>query len=309
MTVTETGTKTITQYITPISETSYYPTNAYFKGAYFNYIVTSSTLAPPEGTLYHFEIVESDNKFMEVMLKVKTNFTTTSTQYVVDASWKGLVSKIFEGKNQSFEYVGREKIDVKSIIVDCEKYAVYDKTTLFLHSIIVYVYKNVPVKIIESYKTSIAFETSTSSYQTPSEQVNSATLTLMDTNAIVTFQMTTATTTTNTHVATVISTSDIFTRFEKLEITSAYANSATEIVINVKNTGSADATITDISINSKPLSAVSGSAAPTLPISMPSDSSTTITLTFTPGFSSGVTVSVTVQTASGTHYAGKIVIP
>jgi len=124
-------------------------------------------------------------------------------------------------------------------------------------------------------------------------------------------QMTTATTTTQTRVITVTNTSGNFTRFEKLEITSAYANSATEIVINVKNTGSADATITDIFINGKPLSGVGGSASPALGngLSLPSGSSTTLTLSFTPGFTSGVTVDVKVHTASGTDYPKAVVIP
>jgi len=100
-----------------------------------------------------------------------------------------------------------------------------------------------------------------------------------------------------------------FTRFERLEITSAYAKGTNVIVLNVKNTGSVDATITDIFINGKPLSAVGGAAAPALPISMPSGSSTIITLTFTSGFPSGVTLDVKLHTASGTDYPKAVIIP
>jgi hypothetical protein len=123
----------------------------------------------------------------------------------------------------------------------------------------------------------------------------------------VTSQTTTVTTTTQTRIITVTST-DEFTKFEKLEITS-YAKSTDVIVLIAKNTGSLDATITDIFINGKPLSSVGGISAPTLPISLPSGSSTIIILTFTPGFPSGFTASVTVQTASGTHYPGIVVFP
>ncbi|MGQ9781957.1 MAG: hypothetical protein ACUVQ8_06895, partial [Nitrososphaeria archaeon] len=93
-----------------------------------------------------------------------------------------------------------------------------------------------------------------------------------------------------------------FTRFKKLEITSAYATSTAVIVLNVKNTGSADATITDIFINGKPLEDVNGGTVSggVLP-SLSSGDSTSITLTFTEGgFTSGVTVDVKVHTASGT---------
>ena len=123
-------------------------------------------------------------------------------------------------------------------------------------------------------------------------------------------QTTTVTTTTQTRIITVTNTSGDFSRFEKLEITSAYADSSTSITLNVKNTGSQDATITDIFVNGKPLSAVGGTASPTLPISLQSGASATITLTFEePGFTSGVTVDVKVHTASGTDYPKAVVIP
>jgi hypothetical protein len=103
-----------------------------------------------------------------------------------------------------------------------------------------------------------------------------------------------------------------FTGFEKLEISSVYANSATEVILNVKNTGSSDATITDIFINGKTLSTFNpaGTASPTLPISLATGASTTITITFaSPGLVSGVTYDIKIHTASGTDYPKAVVIP
>jgi len=103
-----------------------------------------------------------------------------------------------------------------------------------------------------------------------------------------------------------------FTRFEKLEISSAYANSATSIVLNVQNTGSSDATIVDIFINGKPESSFvpAGTAAPVPPISLTSGSKQTITITIAaPGLTSGVTYDFKVHTAAGNDYPKAVVIP
>jgi archaellum component FlaF (FlaF/FlaG flagellin family) len=105
-------------------------------------------------------------------------------------------------------------------------------------------------------------------------------------------------------------TTTIATSFEKLEITNAYTSDSKTVIINVKNTGLSDATITDIFVNGKPLSAFNGgSSAPGTPISLTSGATTTITLTFTTALSSGTTYDIKIHTASGTDYPKAVAIP
>jgi hypothetical protein len=142
----------------------------YFKGAYFRYTVVSSTFAPPKGSSYNFEVVEVGNDVMRVTLEVTVGFTSSSVNYLAEKSWIGLISKIFEGKKISYEYSGKEKITLKNTLVECEKYVSKDTTPLGMtHIVTVYVYKKVPVCIIETYSNSIEA---------------SATLVLTDTNSI-----------------------------------------------------------------------------------------------------------------------------
>ena len=114
-----------------------------------------------------------------------------------------------------------------------------------------------------------------------------------------------------------IATSSIFatnipTSFEKLEVTSAYSNGPNQVVISAKNTGPSDTTITDILVNGRPLSVFAPSAIidPSLPISLPTGASTTITITLSsPGLASGVTYDFMIHTASGNDYPKAVVIP
>jgi len=110
---------------------------------------------------------------------------------------------------------------------------------------------------------------------------------------------------------TTIALTGVFSRFEKLEISSAYATSATSIVLNVQNTGSSDATIIDIFINGKPEASFSptGTAAPTCPISLTSGTKTTITITMASALISGVTYDFKIHTAAGNDYPKAVVIP
>ena len=100
-----------------------------------------------------------------------------------------------------------------------------------------------------------------------------------------------------------------FTRFEKLEVTNAYASASNTIILSLKNTGSSDATISDVFVNGKPLAVSGGTSAPLTPISLPTGSTTTITLTFSPGLISGVTYDIKVHTANGNDYPKAVVIP
>ncbi len=121
-----------------------------------------------------------------------------------------------------------------------------------------------------------------------------------------------------------------FTKYEKLGINSAYDNSpdgspGTMIVLNLQNTGSSDASITDIFINGKPLSAyptvgvtvaVGTTAAaaqnPELtPITVKTGQTATITIDCSAAgaaLTSGVTYQFTVHTAAGNDYPKAVVV-
>jgi hypothetical protein len=88
------------------------------------------------------------------------------------------------------------------------------------------------------------------------------------------------------------------TSVERLEITGAYASSQTQVVVDVKNSGSTDQTITDILVNGKTLSSVNGGISnPSLPIKVAAGTSQTINLTFSSPLSSNTIYFVTIQTS------------
>jgi len=113
----------------------------------------------------------------------------------------------------------------------------------------------------------------------------------------------------------------VFTRFEKIEVTAAYAESADSgyrVVLVVRNTGSADATIDDIYVNGKPCGgivsdsgcsiAVTGTISP-----LSVGANATITISSPPtavgsSFIPGVTYEVAVHTASGKLYPASVLI-
>jgi len=97
---------------------------------------------------------------------------------------------------------------------------------------------------------------------------------------------------------------------EKLVI-SAYASSTTQIVINVKNTGSSDAIIIDIFLNEKPLASATpvgtlSDSVSALPYTLPSGASVQITLNFATPLSYGTTYNIKVHTGSGNDYPALI---
>jgi len=125
----------------------------------------------------------------------------------------------------------------------------------------------------------------------------------------------------------------IFTRFEKLEITSAYADLTGGnfvITLNFKNTGSAAATISDVLLNGKPASAygtavssalvtcgtssydfvVSGGTV-SVPIGSEGNLVVTAPLTVPPTtpFVSGVSIELTIHTSAGKDYPRVVVLP
>jgi len=117
----------------------------------------------------------------------------------------------------------------------------------------------------------------------------------------------------------------VFTRFEKIEITAAYYDVSHDyVVLRVKNTGSASATIDDVYVNGIP----EGQANYAI-VAPPSGTSCTIgagavNATCAPGqaveihvsalpdgsdFISGVTYEFAVHTASGKTYPAAVLIP
>ena len=88
----------------------------------------------------------------------------------------------------------------------------------------------------------------------------------------------------------------IFTRFEKLEILSAYQDSTTttNIVIRVRNTGSSPTSITEVIING-----VSVKSVAACDLGVGQDKQVTIT---TGGLMAGVTYEVMLKTSGGKQY-------
>jgi len=119
-----------------------------------------------------------------------------------------------------------------------------------------------------------------------------------------------------------------FTRFEKLDFTSAFgSNLATSpdaswnITCIVSNTGSSDATITQIYINGKPLTSYGANASAVdavdaeLPFTLPTGTTQyNIIVWIRSGsgsglFTPGQTVDIKLHTASGTDYPKSVVLP
>jgi len=110
-----------------------------------------------------------------------------------------------------------------------------------------------------------------------------------------------------------------FTRFEKLEITGAYAlasDSGWTVTVTVKNTGSADATITSIMLNGIPSDQCKGVDVNIGSTSIPVGSSSTITITIASDnkvgsatLTSGVTLNVVIHTAAGKDYPTSVTLP
>jgi flagellin-like protein len=92
----------------------------------------------------------------------------------------------------------------------------------------------------------------------------------------------------------------IFTRFEKLEIVSAYWD-GNEVVLVVKNTGSADTVIDAIFVNGKFATGTS--------VSMPIGAQSTISVPSNLVTSGGVTNEIALHTTGGKLYPTAVLIP
>ncbi|MEM0172176.1 MAG: archaellin/type IV pilin N-terminal domain-containing protein [Thermoproteota archaeon] len=118
-----------------------------------------------------------------------------------------------------------------------------------------------------------------------------------------------------------------FTRFEKLEITSAYAianttNNTWKVYVTAKNTGSADATITSVLINGIPDSNWKNDSATidpspsSSPVTINVGSEQTFTITLYKGkqigsttLTSGITINIVLHSAAGKDYPSSVTLP
>lgn len=108
----------------------------------------------------------------------------------------------------------------------------------------------------------------------------------------------------------------VFTRFEKLEITSAYYVENEGVKLTVKNTGSADASIDNIFVNGRPCDSNCGDVPnPNSPKTITVGESETITVANPPSgvtngqWKPGVTYEIAIHTASGKTYPVSVLIP
>ena len=118
----------------------------------------------------------------------------------------------------------------------------------------------------------------------------------------------------------------LFTGFEQVQITSAYAtkdnNGVFTIHLKLKNTGTSDATIDGVFINGKPFDEVSSTTTITVSIDNSAFTSSDFQKTIGAGstvnakiiigagiFSSGQSIEVKIHTASGKEYPKLVVLP
>jgi len=108
-----------------------------------------------------------------------------------------------------------------------------------------------------------------------------------------------------------------FTRYEKIEIMSMYAEKSDggwTITANLRNTGSASATINLVLINGRPvsdsISVKKGNEEANIPVTLKPGEDCTVTITLNePTFTSGMSVEVTFHTAAGSDYPKVVVLP
>jgi len=111
-----------------------------------------------------------------------------------------------------------------------------------------------------------------------------------------------------------------FTRYEKIEIMSMYAEKEADggwtIIANLRNTGSASATINLVLINGRPVSdnIIKVDDTKTIPVTLKPGEECKVTITLSEEldgvtFTSGMSVEVTFHTAAGSDYPKVVVLP
>ena len=110
----------------------------------------------------------------------------------------------------------------------------------------------------------------------------------------------------------------VFTRFEKIEIVSAYWSSVGQnVTVQAKNTGSSDATVDMIFVNGRPCNAAVGGSPTTIPTTIPIGGSQDFDVPFddpqgtNPGcvIPGGVTNEIALHTTSGKTYPVAVLVP
>ena len=106
-----------------------------------------------------------------------------------------------------------------------------------------------------------------------------------------------------------------YTRFEKLEIVSAYAvkddsPAQWNVTMKVKNTGSTDSTFGDVYINGIPISDYAGCTEDISGKTLASGAESTYTITIDDShFSSATTIEIKLHTAAGQDYPQHLTLP
>lgn len=102
-----------------------------------------------------------------------------------------------------------------------------------------------------------------------------------------------------------------FTRFERLDVTSAYTDGNFTIRLKVKNSGSASATIDLIFINGRPTTEYAGVNVTNLLTSLEPGETVDGTIALPKGgaFVSGVIVEIVIQTSAGRQYPKTVQLP
>ena len=105
----------------------------------------------------------------------------------------------------------------------------------------------------------------------------------------------------------------LYTRFEKVEITSCYAvknSTYYAVTVELKNSGSADATINYVLINGKPLSEYTGITVRTLPLTLVLGRSAKVYVDINVTvFESGTTLDLKFHSAAGKDYPQMLALP
>jgi len=109
----------------------------------------------------------------------------------------------------------------------------------------------------------------------------------------------------------------LYTRFEKIEITSCYAvkesNGNYTVSVMMKNSGSQDSTVSYVLVNGKPLSEYNGNITSSIPsdgLPIAIGQSQTLTVSIVSGtFEAGTTLDMKFHTAAGKDYPQMLALP
>jgi len=170
--------------------------------------------------------------------------------------------------------------------------------------------QNIKTTTLTQTETQTFTKTSGQTYTKTQTQIFTQTQTKTETQtetqtAIKITTQTSIQTTTMTQIKT--TTQTVTPPIERLEIISLYENSTTMVTLDVKNVGTADATISNIFVNGKPLDP--NRANPAIPFLLKVNNTVQIKLDFTMiPLTLGETYDFRVHTGSGSDYAKSIVI-